>query len=57
MENRKRGRPEKPIEPANFSKAVSEFRAGNVTADQAAAALGIARSTFFLKLKAHDQDN
>ena len=50
MQNTK-GRPRIEVTKNSFAKQAQDFFSRKVTAEQAAAALGISRSTFFRRLK------
>ena len=47
-----KGRPQIEVTPDLFAEQAQNFTAREITAEQAAAALGISRSTFFRRLKA-----
>jgi len=51
MQNTK-GRPRIEVAPDSFAEQARNFTAREVTAEQAAAALGISRRTFYRRLKA-----
>ena len=51
MNTKTRGRPPLKPEPAAFAAAVDRFRAGEITAQRAAAELGISRRSLFRKIK------
>ncbi len=56
MQTKTRGRPPKQPEQAAISAAVTRFRAGEVTAERAAAELGISRASLFRKIKAQGEE-
>ena len=46
----------KPIQPVDFEKVVSQWRAGEITAVQAMSRLGLSKSTFYRKVKELGKD-